>query len=1595
MAISRLSIVKFLELALTVGCVALHYQSTTGDQDTDFISAGAFCGFLVILTGVFAGHLMGTPVNRRIEIFFCLVGCALFVAAGALNIQQYDNARKGERRNYGLAKASLAIINGALFLIDSLLTWRGETNIFICLLYYKDGAIGEPLKDVTIPVHSVSQVTALAWHPERTMLVTGWENGEIRVWNGFDKEFYHVTGPHKSPVTLLEFSEKGGRLVSCDSAGSLVGWKVDNKNETMTVFHHELKDAITHVTFRLTIRSHNEMDIEGLAKAAVNGDERALDIFSNWRPKTTARKFKVQDGSDNHCFFVGTQTGLIYYLNEGGMCKEVLNTEGVSFNYILHNLGSNSLVIMMDGFTICNYSIDSQGHLSELMKVKLSGNAQSSRSGNQGIVWVANSCLAILAGDLTVRIWDIDTNDNYILPIHLKNFDKDNNKQRSNEMFSCISFCTINQTLCVGTNIGRIYFWKKKHTKHDNDYNSEMVWELFNLCSVSGTIKQLAWGSVNFRLPLLSVNCVTKVYIMKEQNLCTCFCDTIWAIQRTASQILLEAADTSSIVSADMQVTDMSINANYIAFTNGRLISVYDITIKPTTDKISYEINYNSSKRNEKLEITINLINSFNCDNEGIIIYKKTVIILTPNGVLIKAHSGGNISSLAAIPAEGEPIGMDVTSKFLTIFTMEGFLKVYDLSEKEPKLVTPVRSLYDMCTDFGEIIQAKANSSGNQIALTLAAANLVPDGKLYIWDIEQNNLNLYDFQKYNCSKSNTYDDFQNISNDIDCNTTDEAASWYNKICSNRIPLSLYWDNEDPRLLVCNAKKLKNTNTSEIQRRESLSLHGKLSSENKITSKLSLEDEELVVVTMFVSFDHGIRIQDIRSLDVEAKLLGLCTPYFIVLSKLDITREVMSDFSGLESCNKTTKQAILDFSYNLSLGNMDAAFKAIKLIQSAGVWSSLARMCVKTRRLDVATVCLGHMGNARAARSLKLAMEDNTLPVEAKLAVLAIQLDMLDEAEQLYIQCERYDLLNKFYQNLNKMDEAVSIAQTKDRIHLKNTQYVWAKRLEENGDFREAARKYENANTHVQEIPRMLIDHLEQLEAYTSNTTEPELLKWWGQYVESQGDMNGALQIYAKAGDIYDQVRALCIMEEESRAAELTRNSNDKAACYHIARHYETISNVDEAIEFFKKANAYSNAVRLCKENNMVEELWSIGLLSGDQEKLECAKYFEEVGETEKAIIFYHRAGMLHKALDLAFKFEHFDVLQQVATSLDYDSDPALIRKCADYFLTNQQFDKAVDLLAVGKQYKDAIEVCTTYNVELTPDLVEKLTPEKDAMDDTSKNKILENLAESLMIQGNYQLATKKFTQAGDRVRAMKALLKSGDTDKIIFFAGVSRQRELYIMAANYLQSLEWQNKPDILRNIITFYSKGKALDLLANFYVACAQIEIDEFQNYEKAYGALTEASRCLAKISNPQVQHEKASELVQKRMLVIKKFIDIKRLLERGDSDNGITQCRQLLLTEGADLEDSVRRGDIYALMIQHYVKCEKFIEAKQVLSELQQVLSASGDTPITYYLTKELKEALCAGLGISSSMLLPPATKANSATSHQSDGEIEEELE
>lgn len=94
--------------------------------------------------------------------------------------------------------------------------------------------------------------------------------------------------------------------------------------------------------------------------------------------------------------------------------------------------------------------------------------------------------------------------------------------------------------------------------------------------------------------------------------------------------------------------------------------------------------------------------------------------------------------------------------------------------------------------------------------------------------------------------------------------------------------------------------------------------------------------------------------------------------------------------------------MMDFSYHLTVGNMDEAFKSVRLIKSDSVWSNMARMCVTTKRLDVAQVCLGNMGNAVGARALREAGKE--AEPEAQVAMLAIHMEMYDDAVELYKVC---------------------------------------------------------------------------------------------------------------------------------------------------------------------------------------------------------------------------------------------------------------------------------------------------------------------------------------------------------------------------------------------------------------------------------------------------------------------------------------------------------------------------------------------------------------------------------------------------------------
>jgi intraflagellar transport protein 140 len=151
------------------------------------------------------------------------------------------------------------------------------------------------------------------------------------------------------------------------------------------------------------------------------------------------------------------------------------------------------------------------------------------------------------------------------------------------------------------------------------------------------------------------------------------------------------------------------------------------------------------------------------------------------------------------------------------------------------------------------------------------------------------------------------------------------------------------------------------------------------------------------------------------------------------------------------------------------------------------------------------------------------------------------------------------------------------------------------------------------------------------------------------------------------------------------------------------------------------------------------------------------------------------------------------------------------------------------------------------------------------------------------------------------------------------------------------QSLDWRTDAEIMKAIISFYTKARAWEQLSGFYDACAQVEIDEFRNYDKAIGAMTEALRVAGNIkigkfagatsANIATSHGSSAEAARServanlegRIETMQKFAEA-RQASKEDPETMLALCGELL--DQPDADQAIRKGDVFSLLIEHYFR-------------------------------------------------------------------------
>lgn len=511
----------------------------------------------------------------------------------------------------------------------------------------------------------------------------------------------------------------------------------------------------------------------------------------------------------------------------------------------------------------------------------------------------------------------------------------------------------------------------------------------------------------------------------------------------------------------------------------------------------------------KEIDTKFSLIRSFPWKTDVLIIYNDVLVGVVNPHIECYSIAGNSLGILPSTESEGEPIGVTNTNKYIVIATMDGTLKLAEITKKGLRMPYPPKNCYQLIEDFGEVMRASVNCTGRYICLSIANAGLAPDPRLYLWD---------------------------VANDVITNSllNESSAPPYQSV-----PIAILWDTNDPRIVAVHMR------SADFDRVHLFFCH-----EGNLFEYKNWCASDEYFMTDFI-------------------LCSLYIPYVVILSQQNIQKILMHEFEDLTDHKANNIHQVSDFLYYMTTGHLEKAVVVGTNIsggKSSIIWDSLAKECVARKRPDVGAVCLGKKGNIKGALMMRKVMNKDDLDDTCKVAVLAVNLGMIEEAEKLFREAQRPDLLMRVISakegGLNEITASTNDGE--NVLLIKSAQHKLAKVLWANGENSAALKLFESAGTLVPHVPRLLIGQGQAtvLAEYVANSSDTSLITWWGHYLESVGDLDGALNAYVRANDFGEQARLLCHVDRIDEAEKVCQKN--RPAMFQMARYLEMQPNKTEA-----------------------------------------------------------------------------------------------------------------------------------------------------------------------------------------------------------------------------------------------------------------------------------------------------------------------------------------------------------------------------------------------------------------------------------------------
>ncbi|CAL6057707.1 Intraflagellar_transport protein 140 [Hexamita inflata] len=608
------------------------------------------------------------------------------------------------------------------------------------------------------------------------------------------------------------------------------------------------------------------------------------------------------------------------------------------------------------------------------------------------------------------------------------------------------------------------------------------------------------------------------------------------------------------------------------------------------------------------------------------------------------------------------------------------------------------------------------------------------------------------------------------------------------------------------------------------------------------------------------------------------------------------------YSGQDPLTQSPRTAYTLSKFIMAVENnrFDDAYSYVSQSESVEIWRSLATLCIKNGYVDLLKTCVSHLKSpmislllrtnqmADSGNDFSQAKMENQLHKNQELAsILSIALAELPAG--IALVSSKPILHSKIMQQTglatyNLTDDVQRQTVGFNSITRKSNVYVLANRLYNLGD-------YQGANGCYSELFGQ-----QKGDFYTQNAEQQlqvdENLKQRAQ-IKEEFESNGL-----------------------QSAVQLAKKLNTKASLYASAQQVEAQAKASnkntyffEAAKMYQLAGCSSHAMKnalICENDELIYQIGSTS--KNVRLSLLAAGYFakklnqdseDDQSPLERALILYSCSGYTGQAVELCLQSNKLkelcgllnDIIGTKRDQVNAENNgieaskqrlkranisQELLTKAGQTLIQTDKESVTLDdynafvrvgilALAHAKAVDQALYCISQNIIPITEDIADLLTPEDNQSSENQS--IILTIGKLLFRAELYAAAVKKFISISNSYLALQSLIKLGDVQKIVKFAQMSRSKECFVAAANFLQTQNFRDNANLMNMIITFYSKANAVDFLVKFFTNCAREEIDVFNDYEKAMDALREAAKWIGKaIQAEAIPAEKLAKLEEEK---------------------------------------------------------------------------------------------------------------------------------